>query len=528
MSETEKSLRRFERLRIEKAVYGGAGIARLAANPATAGDSRDEGKPGDQRETRKAVFVNFTLPGELIDARITEDKGSFATAALVDLIEPSADRVPPCCPHYGVCGGCHYQHGSYQAQLEMKTAILRETLERAHLRDLPPIEALGARSAKQTAGQSQTGPWIYRNRIRMHVARTGQDIALGYREAGSHIVTGVVEAGSGCGERLCPIAAPLLLEAAGALVRFAGQSQAAFGLLSECAEVELFCNAEESSLQLSLFLRSGGQAAKNPASGGPFKMLCDALKEYLPQLAGAGLYAVVAASREAPQRASRRSGAGASPVLQQAAAWGTNVLLYYAAGFEYRVSRGSFFQVNRRMVDELVSLVVERRSGALAWDLYAGVGLFSRALTSAFRHVVAVESASPANKDLAVNLAGVGATTVAASTLDFLREQTDKAVSAQRKPARGAKFKLSARQGTRQIPGLVVVDPPRAGLGPDVCALLAEVAAAELVYVSCDPATLSRDLAALVKSGYQLRRLHLADLFPQTFHIETVVLLSRN
>ncbi len=173
------------------------------------------------------------------------------------------------------------------------------------------------------------------------------------------------------------------------------------------------------------------------------------------------------------------------------------------------MDHGAFFQVNRWLIDALVEQVTAGQKGALAWDLFAGVGLFARKLTAGFERVVAVESAPTAVNALEENLKGTSGTAVRADTLEFLRR---------------------SKRGEHPepiVPELIVVDPPRTGLGAEITALLAEIAAPALVYVSCDPATLARDLRALVASGYAIQSITLADLFPQTFHLETVVHLRR-
>jgi 23S rRNA (uracil1939-C5)-methyltransferase len=210
------------------------------------------------------------------------------------------------------------------------------------------------------------------------------------------------------------------------------------------------------------------------------------MRELVPELVGAGVLLVVGRGKP-----------------RQIWGWEAEGLSYRAAGEDYWVSRGGFFQVNRFLIDELVELVVGGRKGLMAWDLYAGVGLFSRALAKNFERVVAVEAAGD---DLAKSFKGDGKRGVTATTLDFLR---------------GAVVQ-------RERPDLVVVDPPRAGVGIEVCDLLSRVSAAEMVYVSCDPVTLARDLKALVAGGYSVVELHLVDLFPQTFHLETVVFLRKS
>ena len=193
---------------------------------------------------------------------------------------------------------------------------------------------------------------------------------------------------------------------------------------------------------------------------------------------------------------------------QATGAWGESSLDYAVAEFHYRVSANAFFQINRRLVPGLLQEVIAQRQGSIAWDLYAGVGLFAQALVPRFKQVIAVESSPASAADLAHNLRAVphfGATPkcVSADTLRFLKSP----------PA--------AR------PDLVIADPPRAGLGAEVCQRLAAIGPPQIVYVSCDPATLARDLRALQPSGYRPAAMTLVDLFPQTFHLETVVTLER-
>jgi 23S rRNA (uracil1939-C5)-methyltransferase len=188
--------------------------------------------------------------------------------------------------------------------------------------------------------------------------------------------------------------------------------------------------------------------------------------------------------------------------------WGERSRTYIVGGHPYQISLGGFFQVNRFLLPGLMDLALHdntgrKRSGRLAWDLYSGAGLFARALD--FEKVTAVESAGFSADDLQHNLAGLGHRVVRSSTLDFLR-----------RGAREAK------------PDLILVDPPRAGLDKEICGLLGSIAAPEIVYVSCDPATLARDLQSLLPFGYAVQTIHLVDLFPQTFHMETVAFLKRN
>ena len=170
----------------------------------------------------------------------------------------------------------------------------------------------------------------------------------------------------------------------------------------------------------------------------------------------------------------------------------------------FRVSSNSFFQVNRFLTDRLVETVVGDLSGETALDLYAGVGLFSLSLARRFRNVTAIESGGGAVRDLQFNATRAGLANIHA-------EQ------------RTAEEFLA---GVRQVPDFVLLDPPRAGMGKAVVERLVALRPRRVTIVACDPATLSRDLAGLVGHGFHLQKLTLVDLFPQTFHLETVAELA--
>lgn len=421
-----------ERLvQIEKPIYGGAFLA------------RDEGK---------AIFVPLALPGEQVRVRVVEEKRGYATAEIDELLVASSERIAPACPHFGPCGGCQYQHAGYETQLQIKQAVLRETLERGGIHVPDDIFVLSSH------------PWGYRNRIRLAFDAQGNP---SYRGRRSHAVVPI---------KVCPIAAPLVVLAAVA----AGEVLKSFAPALRATELALFCNADESALLLTVFVASPMRIR--------FDEFAAALRSRIPQLAGAEL--VFETAHQPPR------------TLAQ---WGESSIQYRAAGSDYRVDHGAFFQVNRWLVDGLVERVTARHTGAIAWDLFAGVGLFARHLAKSFHQVVAVESSLAAIAALESNLAGTTGAAVRDSTLEFLR-----------------------RNRTSAAPDLVVVDPPRTGLGAEITAMLADLAPPAVVYVSCDPATLARDLRGLVTAGYELESIALVDLFPQTFHLETVVRLHRS
>lgn len=450
------------KLRPTKAVYGGASLAHIEADAV-----QDLPAPEQSALLGKTVFIPFTLPRETVEAHLTDDRRSFAFAELDAVIEPSPERILPGCEYFTACGGCHYQHTGPDYQLRLKKEVLRGALDRAHLTPQSaaiPIEAVNGH------------PWNYRNRIRLQIAARDGAVQLCYRARGTRQSIAVTH---------CPIAAPLLNRAIAAISGLGAEAS----LLSHCDEVELFTNGEEDTLLVWL---KGSGSHRSRGRRGSFEQALDrfaaALKAELPELAGAGLFHV-----------DRK-------VEQEIAHWGQRSLRYKVGGNYYRVSIGSFFQINRFLLPQMVEAAISGRRGRRAWDLYAGVGLFAQALD--FEEVIAVEQAPSSAADLKHNLRGKAHRAVRSATLDFLRGQRHIAAAAR--------------------PELILLDPPRYGLGAEVCSLLLEIGAPELIYISCDPATLARDLEVLLRTGYRLARLQMLDLFPQTFHIETVAALTRS
>ena len=424
--------------------------------------------PADDRGRGKAVFVPFVLGGEEIEASLTEQKPGFARAKAHSILEASAHRVQAACPYFARCGGCHYQHANYEHQLEIKKQILHETLRRTAKLELPGEIEVHA-----------SPPWNYRNRSRLQV-QVSPAFAAGYFKLASHELLAVEE---------CPISSPLINRGIGILWQSGRAGKVSLGV----REVEFFANADETQLLLELWC---GPEARRGAVRGWAEDLCGTL----PEIAG------VTAFRESKP-------AAAAEMLVSV---GADNLIYKTQRAAYRVSAGSFFQTNRYLTDELVRIVTQGQSGESAVDLYAGVGLFSTALACDFHHIVSVESSQLSSADLSYNEASNGRA-VRATAEQYL-----------------ARAENSGRVGNGAVlphmpnkPDLAVVDPPRSGLGEPVARLLANLGAPRVVYVSCDPATLARDLVPLLAGGYRVERVHLVDLFPQTYHLESVVHLAR-
>lgn len=437
-------------------IYGGEGLARL---------------PADASGRGKAVFVPFVLAGEKIEASLTEEKPGFARARVERIIEPSLQRVQPLCPYFGSCGGCHYQHSSYEHQLEIKKEILRETLRRTAKIEVPVEIQVHASS-----------PWNYRNRSRLQV-QTSPDFKAGYFKMGSHELLAVEQ---------CPISSPLINRAIAVLWQNGRTGKVPAGV----SEVEFFANAEDSQLLVEV-------SATEDARRAALRQWAENVRASLPEIEGIVVF--------------RETRSGKAAMTEKLVTVGADHLIYKTQKASYRVSAGSFFQTNRYLIDELVRIVTEGQSGELAVDLYAGVGLFSTALNGDMRHIISVESSQTSTGDLSYNQ-GSNGEVVEATTEQYLA----------RGEKRGRVGKGAVLTHTLHKPDLAVVDPPRSGLGERVARGLATLGAPRVIYVSCDPATLARDLITLLAAGYRVQQVHLVDLFPQTFHLETVVHLARS
>ena len=419
-------------VKIEKLVYGGEGLG------------HHEGH---------TVFVPFVLPDEVVTVRPVGRSKKLVRGRVQQVLTPSPERTAAPCPHFAVCGGCHYQHIPYEAQLHYKTGILRETLGR-----------IGRVKWDGPIATRASPPFGYRNRAqwKLRPVAAGAGGAVGYRQAGSSALCPVDE---------CPILSPRLATTLAALRNIVAQGKAPATL----REVEAFADSADTNLLINAGFE---RFDASPAA------LAEILREALPGVETILLHETSHDRFEL---------------------FGPGFIHYEADGSRYRVGHLSFFQVNRFLVEELVRAVVGEESGRLALDLFAGVGLFTISLAKRFERVVGVESNLAAARDLQANIehARANAQQVNLSAESLLAEW-------------------------KETPDMVVLDPPRAGVPPEALVRLSELAPARITYLSCDPATLARDLAALTGTAgrYAIKEILLFDVFPQTYHIETLVRLS--
>ncbi len=421
----------------------------------------------------RAVFVPGGIPGELVRAEITEERRAYARAQITDILRPSPDRVTPRYPDLSETGGFQWQHLAYPAQLNWKARILRQLLIRIGKVPTPPVQPTQGMPAGSDV-------WRYRTVAQFAV---GLDGAIGFRKVASHDVLDMQE---------CPIVHPLLDEIyrgmrSWLLQRWGEQ----VGQHVERFTVRVAASPATPDAAQALLSVEARPAADLGEVGGP-QGLAETLMAAIPGLAGVVIVGLAGGRG--------RVIVGQDHVIEQ------------VLGHQFRISAGSFFQVNATQTPALVQRAIgvfhPRRTETIL-DGYSGVGLFSVFLAERAARVVAVESQPSAVAD-----ARVSSTLNNLSNLNVLEGVLERV--------------LGQLQHQNERFDAVLVDPPRAGCHPRALSTMAAMGPRALVYVSCDPSTLARDIALFTSSGaYRLAAVQPVDMFPQTAHIESVSLLER-
>lgn len=436
---TEGSGVRVTSLAIESLAYGGDAIAHL--------------------EDGRTAFVSGAVPGDVVSVEIVEERERFVRARTLEVVTPSPDRVSPPCPYFGQCGGCSWQHVSYPAQLHAKRRAVVDALSRiGHVIDAESLVAETVPSSLE---------YGYRNKVELVVdSGTGRP-RLGFHRASSAEIIAVDEC------LLLPKPLRKAPKALGGALRYIAGDQD-LGL----TRVALRVAAHTKDVEVALW-----------GAPGPFP------RRAVSTTIGAALKStsLVRVMTKGPAKERRIAGV---EVLSGKGHWRERI-----GGLTMTISAPSFFQVNTRAAEKLVSIVrdaLQPDGSDRVLDLYAGAGTFTLPLAQSAGEVVAVESASSAVRDLRRNL----------ETSELWAE-------------------VIGGDAVRELPDVghidsAVVDPPRSGLHPDAARALAATSARTIAYVSCDPATLARDSAALMNCGYRLVSATPVDMFPQSFHVETV------
>lgn len=418
----------------------------------------------------KTVFVEGTAPGDTVAVEVVEDKPRYAKADLIEVVQAGLHRREGFLPCARVCGGCPWAQIAYEEQVRQKRATVVDALRRN--------AGFPAEEAEQLVSEAIPSKYelSYRNKIEMGAVRSEETGALdiGFFQEGTHRLAQV---------DACPVAAKSIARAPKAL-------RGAIRFLERGNDLGVFRIGVRGSQ------RTGDVEIALWTEPGPFpraaaaKILRDTLK-------ASSLVRVVA------EQGSARK-VKKVEVLQGKGCWEEQL-----GEVDYLASAPSFFQVNTRQAERLVELAMEGLSeaceldGAFGADLYSGGGTFTIPLALAGADVVAVESAGSSVRDL--------------------RRNAERA---------GVEVEVVGGDAARELPELgeldfLVVDPPRSGLAQGMADAVAAASPGVIVYVSCDPQTLARDIGLLRAHGYRLLRAVPVDLFPQTYHIETVAVLLK-
>ncbi len=379
----------------------------------------------------RMAFVPYAIAGERVRIGIKEERPHYVNAEIVEIIRPSASRIVPRCPHFGVCGGCHYQHIRYEDQLHIKAAILKDQLQRiGGFKHLPEIEIIPA-----------PDPWNYRNSLQFHLTDEGK---LGFHKAETTETLEIQEC-------------------------YLGQSplqglwkQIEFEPGMAIERLHIRCGIND---DVMLVLESDNDEIPN------------LVVEELP------ISVVHLTAQEAVVLA------------------GSEYLWMEVHGRLFHLSAGAFFQVNNavaeKMVDHLLTHL-EWKPDMTVIDVYCGGGLYSAFIAKKVGRLIGIESASAACQDFEINLAEFDNVELyeaaAEDVLPYLHIKAD----------------------------VMLLDPPRSGLTKAVRQAIAAQPPVQLIYISCDPSTFSRDARYLVEAGFELERLAFLDMFPQTYHLESV------
>ena len=429
------------------------------------------GRPQSGSRAGKVIFVDGAVPGDTVTVEVTQEKKSFARAKLVSVVDPSPERITAPCPVCNECGGCPWMHVAYSAQQTYKRNAIVSELARALNLDKKEAETFVAptRASKRELN--------FRNKLEMgaHMdngAGKRSLFQLGFYARASHTLV--------CPKR-CLVGARGIEKAPGAL-------RGALSFLSNNQSLDIY----RVGVRHSVRTHDTEIALWTPPGAFPRKAVARVVESALPATSVVRVMAHPGKAR-AIKGVEALSGKG----------YWTEEL----SGFTYKISAPSFFQVNTAQAETMIKLVLEYAQvdeTSLVADLYCGAGTFTLPLAATGATIVGVESAGSSVRDL-------------------------------RRNAHEADLDITVVGGdaTRELPALgaldvLVVDPPRAGLMPEIIASIAATNAKRVVYVSCDPATWARDVARLNEVGYNLQVATPVDLFPQSYHIETVSLLQKS
>ena len=421
----------------------------------------------------RTVFVPYVLSGETCDIKLLKVTASECYAKMTGLASPSSERREPQCPYFGKCGGCDAMHMSYEEELRFKLAKVNDALTRIGRQSVCSEQILGSDVISN-----------YRNKAIYTVSNTEAGPAFGFYRERSHQLVAIEQ---------CAIQNQLSNQAAAAVVSFMREYDIpAYDELSGKGCVRhIFCREAVNTDDAVLCI------VANKGFGGLTDTLVNYLRSKCPRLTGIVL------------NINKASG---NRILGDSffTLWGKAEITDILRGFRFSIAPQAFFQINPPQAEKLYRKAVEYAAvgdTSLAFDLYCGAGTISLCLAKNFERVIGAEIVPEAVENASHNAFVNGV-----DNTEFVC--ADAGQAAQMLSQRALK------------PDVILVDPPRKGMDQAAVEAVASIAPARVVYVSCDPATLARDVLRFSRLGYELVEATAVDMFPRTSHVETCVLLS--
>ncbi|HHY82271.1 MAG TPA: 23S rRNA (uracil(1939)-C(5))-methyltransferase RlmD [Clostridiales bacterium] len=437
-------------------------------------ESLGAGGEGVGRIQGFAVFVEGALPGERILVKIVKVTKSYAYGKLLHIIQKSPDRVEPQCPYFKGCGGCQLQHLSYEGQLKYKTRLVKDALERiGHLDNVKILPAIG-----------MDEPWRYRNKAQFPVGLIKGKLAIGLYAARSHNLIDIND---------CPIQHGINEKVIHLVHRFIQTYN--IPVYDESVHKGIIrhvvIKVGFKSNQLMVIIVTNGELPRK-------KELVSILREGLPSITSI-------IQNYQTERTNVILG------NKNVTLWGSDYIMDAIGDLKFKISPLSFFQVNPVQTEKLYAKALEYAAltgKETVIDAYCGIGTISLFLARKAAKVYGVEVVPQAIEDAKENARINGITNA-----EFLTGESEVIIP-----------RLS-RLGVKA--DVVVVDPPRKGCDEKLLDTIAEMAPERMVYVSCNPATLARDLMYMVEKGYQVNEVQPVDMFPQGYHVECVIGMQR-
>jgi 23S rRNA (uracil1939-C5)-methyltransferase len=433
-------------VKIEKVAFGGAGFGHVDG---------------------KACFVPFTMPGDLVRARVKKEKKSYIEAELLELLTPSIERIDPPCPVFGDCGGCSMQQMPYLKQLAVKDELFSEQLWRFAKVD----------SSKVLSIQPAEEPWNYRTRVQIKISWVSNRLTMGFYRPGTHIVVPF--------PMCCAIASPVINTIISELQRCLPESPEP----DKIPQIDISTGDDGQTIVIIHYI------GDHPDEVSDFFSKCHECS--IPAATGLWL------------RYGRKNSLQLISGIGRLSYGLSANNLTGISNLRLSFSRGGFSQVNYLQNQHLVRLASEMSNlngHERVLDLYCGNGNFSIPLALRSREVIGIEES-----ETSIDAARENASSNNIGNASFYCADAEAGVS--RLIEEGQQFDV------------VLLDPPRSGAAR-IMELIPAMKPAKIVYISCDPVTLARDIAILKKLDYSVVRSAPVDMFPQTSHIESVTLLE--